>query len=80
MTRSHELDKRLVVAVDDTGARYFKRLHIRKPFAILESLNPDGTNAAELLSLDGSGAFPKLTDLLEVVGILFELPDAGKKK
>jgi hypothetical protein len=74
------LDKHLVVAVDDTGARYFKRLQVRKPFAILESLNPDGTTAAELLSLDTSGTFPKLTDLLEVVGILFELPDAGKTK
>ena len=31
------LDKRLVVAVDNTGVRYFKRLQIKKPFAILES-------------------------------------------
>jgi hypothetical protein len=68
------LDGRLVVAVDESGARYFKRLRARPPLAILESLNPDGTTAAELLSLDGSLPFPKLTDLLEVVGILFELP------
>lgn len=74
------LDKRLVVAVDDTGARYFKRLQVRRPFAILESLNPDGTTATELLSLDDDSSFPRLTELLEVVGILFELPDAGKKK
>jgi hypothetical protein len=69
------LDGRLVVAVDENGARYFKRLRVRAPFVILESLNPDGTTGAELLSLDGSLPFPKLTDLLEVVGILFELPN-----
>jgi hypothetical protein len=69
------LDGRLVVTVDETGARYFKRLRVRPPLAILESLNPDGTTAAELLSLDGTLSFPKLTDLLEVVGVLFELPD-----
>ncbi len=74
------LDKRLVVAVDNTGVRYFKRLQIKKPFAILESLNPDGTTAAELLGLDDETPFPRLTELLEVVGILFELPDVGKKK
>ncbi len=74
------LDGRLVIAVDESGARYFKRLRVRLPFAILESLNPDGTTAAELLSLDGSLGFPKLTDLLEVTGILFELPDAAKGK
>jgi hypothetical protein len=72
------LDGRLVVAVDETGARYFKRLRARPPLAILESLNPDGTTAAELLSLDGTLSLPKLTDLLEVVGILFELPEATK--
>jgi AAA domain len=74
------LDQHLVVAVDANGARYFKRLQVRQPFAILESLNPDGTTAAELLSLDDSGPFPRLTGLLEVVGILFELPDGAKKK
>jgi hypothetical protein len=74
------LDQHLVVAVDADGTRYFKRLQLRKPFAILESLNPDGTTAAELLSLEEDGPFPQLTELLEVVGILFELPDAAKKK
>jgi hypothetical protein len=73
-------DGRLVVAVDENGARYFKRLRARPPLAILESLNPDGTTAVELLSLDGSLGLPRLTDLLEVVGILFELPDGMKNK
>jgi hypothetical protein len=75
----HQLDQRLVVAVDSTGARYFKRLHVRPPLVILESLNPDGTTAAELLSLDPAQPFAQLSELLEVVGILFELPEAKKK-
>jgi hypothetical protein len=75
----HQLDKRLVVAIDKTGARYFKRLQVKPPFALLESLNPDGTTAPELLSLDPAQPFPELSELLEVIGILFELPDVKKK-
>jgi hypothetical protein len=75
---AHQLNQRLVVAIDNTGARYFKRLQVRPPLAILESLNPDGTTAAELLSLDPAQPFPELSQLLEVVGILFELPDRKK--
>ncbi|QOZ23829.1 hypothetical protein XH93_09515 [Bradyrhizobium sp. CCBAU 51753] len=73
------LEGRLVVAVDETGERYFKRLHVHGSLVVLESLNPDGTMAAQLLSLDGSHGLPRLTDLLEVVGVLFELPDQAKK-
>jgi hypothetical protein len=73
------LGGRLVVAVDETGERYFKRLRIHGSLVVLESLNPDGTTAAQLLSLDGSHGLPRLTDLLEVVGVLFELPDQAKK-
>jgi AAA domain len=69
------LEARLVVAVDETGERYFKRLRVHDSLVVLESLNPDGTTSAQLLSLDGSHGFPRLTDLLEVVGVLFELPD-----
>jgi hypothetical protein len=65
---------RLVIAVDDHGARYFKRLRLHGPFVVLESLNPDGTTPAELLSLDGTSGLATLTGLLEVRGILFELP------
>lgn len=68
-----------MVAVDDAGARYFKRLRVHGTLVVLESLNPDGTTPAQLLSLDGSHGLPKLTDLLEVVGILFEIPDQGSK-
>lgn len=73
------LEGRLVVAVDDAGERYFKRLRVHNPLVVLESLNPDGTTPAQLLSLDGSHGLPKLTDLLEVVGVLFEIPDQGSK-
>ena len=68
------MEGRLVVAVDDHGARYFKRLRLRGPLVVLESLNPDGTTPAELLSFDGSQGLPVLTGLLEVRGILFEPP------
>jgi hypothetical protein len=68
------LDGRPVVAFDEDGTRYFKRLRCTKQIVILESLNPDGTTASEILSLDGSLGFPKLTHALEVIGVLFELP------
>jgi len=41
---------------------------------VLESLNPDGTTAAEILSIGGELGLPKLTHALEVIGVLFELP------
>ena len=70
-----QLDGRLVVAVDEGGATYFKRLRrLNGPLVILESLNPDGTAPAELLSLDGANEIPRLTHLLPVIGVLFELP------
>lgn len=69
------LDGRLVVAIDEDGARYFKRLRCHGTLVVLESLNPDGLTPAELLSLDGSHSLPRLMEALEVVGILFELPN-----
>lgn len=62
----------LVVAVDNAGERYFKRLRVHGALIVLESLNPDGTTGTQLLSLDGSHGLPTLTGLLEVVGVLFE--------
>lgn len=73
-TSISQFDGRLAIAVDDTGARYLKRLRSRGRLVILESLNPDGTTPAELLSLDGEQGLPKLSALMEVVGVLFELP------
>jgi hypothetical protein len=68
------LDGCPIVAVDEDGTRFFKRLRCSGSVAVLESLNPDGTTAAELLSFDGSLGLPKLTHALEVIGVLFELP------
>lgn len=70
------LDGRLVVGIDEDGARYFKRLRCHDKLVVLESLNPDGLTAAEVLSIDGSHALPKITQALEVIGVLFELPEA----
>ncbi len=69
-----QLEGRLVIAVDDTGTRYLKRFRPHGQFVVLESLNPDGMTSAELLSFGGEQGLPKLTALMEVVGILFELP------
>jgi hypothetical protein len=70
-----EMDGRLAIAVDDSGARYFKRFRRHGAIVVLESLNPDGTSAAEILSLDGELGLARLTGMLEVVGVLFELPN-----
>jgi len=70
------LDGCPIVAIDENGARFFKRLRCSGAIAVLESLNPDGTTAAELLSFDGSLGLPKITHALEVIGVLFELPSA----
>ena len=72
------LDGRLVVGIDENGTRYFKRLRCHNTLVVLESLNPDGLTAAEVLSLDNSHALPKITGALEVIGVLFELPNAQK--
>jgi hypothetical protein len=71
----HEMDGHLVIAVDESGARYFKRLRRHSALVVLESLNPDGSAPGELLSLEGELGLPRLTGLLEVVGVLFELPN-----
>jgi hypothetical protein len=71
------LDGRLVVGIDEDGTRYFKRLRCHEKIVVLESLNPDGLTGAEVLSCDGSYSLPKITEALEVIGVLFELPDSG---
>ena len=68
------LDGRPVVAIDEDGTRYFKRLRCRGDIAVLESLNHDGTTAAELLSFNATQGLPKLAQTLEVIGVLFDLP------
>ena len=68
------LSGRLVIAVDEDGTRYFKRMNRCGRFAVLESLNPDGTTPAELLSFEGEDGVQRLVQVLEVVGVLFEMP------
>ena len=72
-TTLRRFDGTLVIAIDDSGARYFKRLRHRDNLIILESANSDASTPSEILSLDG-GAYPMLTKILSVVGILFEEP------
>lgn len=69
-----QLEGRLVIAVDEAGVRYLKRFRPHGQLIVLESLNADGTTPAELLSLGGEQGLPKLAAMMEVVGILFELP------
>lgn len=68
------LDNCMVVAIDDSGARYFKRMRLHKKIVVLESLNPERHSNTEVLALDEAMDFAKLTGLLEVVGVLFERP------
>ena len=68
------LDGRPVVAFEQDGTRYFKRLRCKSEFVVLESLNQDGTTESELLSFNGVHGLPRLVQVLEVVGVLFELP------
>lgn len=76
MTKSSviQMAGRLVIAVDENGVRYLKRFRPQGPIIVLESLNPDGSTPAELLSFQGELGIPRLVELLEVVGILFEIP------
>ena len=50
---------------DEDGTRYFKRLRCRGDIAVLESLNQDGTTAAELLSFNGTQGLSRLAQTLE---------------
>lgn len=68
------LDGRLVIGIDEDGARYFKRLRCIERMAILESLNSSGTTGSEIFILDDSQRMRKLTQAIEVIGVLFETP------
>lgn len=56
-------------AVDESGTRYFKRMRRRGAIIVLESLNSDGLSPSEPLSLDGGYGLPRLTQVLEIVGV-----------
>lgn len=68
------LDSQLVIAIDDAGAKYFKRLRRHGGLVVLESINSDSTTSSEILSLESGGDFPTLVGLMSVIGVLFELP------
>lgn len=68
------LDGHPVVAIDEDGTRYFKRLRCQGDFAILESLNQDGTTPAVMLGFHSEKGLPTLVQAIEVIGVLFELP------
>ena len=72
-TTLRRLESTLVIAIDENGAKYFKRLRRRDNLVILESANSDASTSPELLSFDGNGR-PALANLLSVIGVLFEEP------
>ncbi len=82
MTRNEQLDaatlKRLngelVIAVDQNGGIYFKRLRLHQKLVVLESANSNSTTSSEILSLEPNSNFVQLTSLKSVVGVLFDLP------
>ena len=73
-----KLDGQLVVCIDSDDNSYFKRFR-PKPSGIyiLESLNPDGTTSAEILSHDEQSNLPQISQVLPVLGVLFELPETS---
>ena len=72
-TTLKQLEGALVIAIDENGGKYFKRLRRRGDLILLESANSDGLTSSELLSLSGSD-HPQLKNLLAVAGVLFEEP------
>jgi len=73
-TTLRRLSGELVIAVDQNGGVYFKRLRLHGHVVVLESANSSVTTSSEILSLTDEGGYPKLTGLRSVVGVLFDLP------
>lgn len=70
--RLKRLDGHMVLAVDDAGAHFFKRLRVLSNEVVLESLDLTGREKPILLAKgDGSAG---IREVMEVAGILFELP------
>jgi hypothetical protein len=67
-------DGSLVLAIDEEGGHYFKRLRVPDSrTVILESLDLSGREPAILLGRE-PGDRPSLVEIVPVVGVLFELP------
>ena len=75
-TTLKRLSGELVIAVDQNGGKYFKRLRLHGHLVVLESANSSVTTSSEILCLTDEGEYPKLTSLRSVVGVLFDLPNA----
>ncbi len=71
------LSGELVIAVDQNGGVYFKRLRQHEKLVVLESANSSLTTSSEILSLDGDSGYQQLISLRSVVGVLFDLPTVG---
>ena len=75
-TTLKRLDGELVIAVDQSGGVYFKRLRLHDHVVVLESANSNATTSSEILSLTDEGEYPKLIGLRTVVGVLFDIPSS----
>lgn len=71
------LSGELVIAGDSSGGIYFKRLRKHNDLVVLESANSSVNTSSEILCLGADGIYPQITMLKSVVGVLFDLPNAG---
>jgi len=68
------LDGKMVVALDENGGHYFKRLRMPSPeMIILESLDLTGRESSVVLGT-APGTRAALVAVIPVLGVLFELP------
>jgi len=72
-----KLNGQLVIAVDDSGRVYFKRLRHHGELVVLESANSSQSTSSEILSLSEGSKYPHLTGLRSVVGVLFDPPPSN---
>ena len=59
--------------MDEEGTWYCKWLCCPGNLAVLESLDQDGAMGSQVLNIDGMNGFARITQALEVIGILSEL-------
>ena len=67
------LEGQLIIGIDENGTKYFKRMRRHARLILLESANSDAWTTSAILSTDGKD-YPALTNILSVVGVLFEEP------
>lgn len=69
-----KLNGQLVIASDDAGGTYFKRLRHHGNLVVLESASSNQSTSSEILSLNKEAQLHMLTGLRSVVGVLFDPP------